>query len=630
MLMQAAAPAFGAPPDQGRLGWLILVPLLCLALLQGLMAWTGALPVHGGKFADPDSYMRLTRVLALDQGGAWFDARESRINPPDGHLQHWTRPVDGLLLAGAWVLQPWLGLRAGLELWAMLFSPVCLGLTLLVVAWAAKPLLGRDERMIACFTLLLQPSILAYCSLGRADHHALLLLLCAGFVGLVLRLAQRARRPAQAIAAGLLAALSLWLSTESLVMIALGLGTLGLLWLQGRDQLQAPLQQLLSALALGLAVALVIERGPAALAATDNDRLSLVHVALFGLLAGGWLVTGRVLVAWQGRRFGPLPWLARLLVAGSALALVAGLMLWLFPSLQQGVLGQVDPTYDRLRLQRILEIQPVLALAELDVAHLGEGLHRFVLLLGISCVALPYLAWAWRCLDPAGRRAWLVILAGSLAYGALACYQVRWAAYAELFLSIPYAAAIGTGLRLLAARLRPETMPLVRAPAIVVALLWWAPLAQALPSPAIETAIDRCPIGAIAGQLAALGEGRPRTIMALADHGPELLYRTPHNVLSIPNHRPQPGFVATHGVLTATSDPDARAMLEQHQVDWLLLCPGRVEASFARPAQAGQSTFRERLLTGQLPLWLRPLSLTTPPDADIRLFARVSPLEGTP
>ena len=49
-----------------------------------------------------------------------------RVNPPDGHLQHWTRPIDALLLAGAWLLEPVLGFRQGLYLVAVLSSPLAL------------------------------------------------------------------------------------------------------------------------------------------------------------------------------------------------------------------------------------------------------------------------------------------------------------------------------------------------------------------------------------------------------------------------------------------------------------------------------------------------------------------------
>ena len=111
MPAQSALSARAVPPDRAPLGWLILLPLGCLVLAQTLLAWTGVTPVFDGALADPDAYMRLNRVLALHDGGDWFDPRDLRVNPPEGHVQHWTRPLDALLFAGAWLLEPLLGFR---------------------------------------------------------------------------------------------------------------------------------------------------------------------------------------------------------------------------------------------------------------------------------------------------------------------------------------------------------------------------------------------------------------------------------------------------------------------------------------------------------------------------------------
>lgn len=136
----------GAVPDRSPLGRLILLPLGILVLGQIVLVLTGVIPVLDGILVDPDGYMRLNRVLQLHDGGAWFDSRDWRINPPEGHVQHWTRPLDAVLLAGAWLLEPLLGFRQGLHLWGVLFSPVCLGLSLLALAWATEPVLDRHAR----------------------------------------------------------------------------------------------------------------------------------------------------------------------------------------------------------------------------------------------------------------------------------------------------------------------------------------------------------------------------------------------------------------------------------------------------------------------------------------------------
>ncbi len=89
----------------------------------------------------------------------------------------------------------------------MLISPVCLALTMAALAWAATPMLDRDARLFGCLALLMQPTVLAYSSLGRPDHHSLLLLLFMALLGLTMRLLTDPRAHRMAAAAGLVAAL---------------------------------------------------------------------------------------------------------------------------------------------------------------------------------------------------------------------------------------------------------------------------------------------------------------------------------------------------------------------------------------------------------------------------------------
>ena len=74
--------------------------------------------------------------------GAWFDSRFPRIDPPEGHVLHWTRPLDVMLLAGAWLLQRTLGFDQALYLWGVLISPLFLALAVVALSWAAAPVLG--------------------------------------------------------------------------------------------------------------------------------------------------------------------------------------------------------------------------------------------------------------------------------------------------------------------------------------------------------------------------------------------------------------------------------------------------------------------------------------------------------
>lgn len=636
--MASPSAAFaGAAPDQSPLGWLILIPLGCLVLGQAVLALSGVLPVLDGALLDADAYMRLARVLHLHDTGAWFDPREPRINAPEGHVQHWTRALDALLLAGAWLLQPFLGFERALHLWGVLISPALLALAVVALAWAAAPALDRDSRLLACLVLLTQPSVLAYTSVGRPDHHSVLLLLAVILIGLTARVATAPQDRRAAYLAGAVAALSIWVSSEAMTFVAVSLATLGLFWLFGTPGLAGAKRTYLVTTAAALALALVIERGPHALLDAESDRLSIVHLTLFALIATFWIVVGwgasakavrPCSAATPARSPNPAAFdstapaalpnaalvIRRLLVALAGVAAIAVIMLLCFPDLRHGPLGAIDPLYARIRLHNIVEIQPLLPADWLTSGRLGEALGRLIKVVGIAVLAVPFLCLLLiRSKGPAWRL-WATVALAVVAFLPLAFYQLRWASYAEAFLVWPYAAAIAWALSRIT-----HAGVVLRPLVILCALFWPLLLAAALPQREIQGAAQACPVDRLANALNRAAAG-PQTLLAYADYGSELLYRTPHRVLSIPNHRPQPGFAATYHILTATDEGTARTELARFGVNWILLCPSATErALFAVPGAAGPTLY-QRLVDGNAPPWVRALPLEGDLADAARLF----------
>jgi hypothetical protein len=236
----------------------------------------------------------------------------------------------------------------------------------------------------------------------------------------------------------------------------------------------------------------------------------------------------------------------------------------------------------------------------------------------VGVFAVPFLGVLLFRSTGSAWRFWATVAVALLAFLPLAFYQVRWASYAEAFLVWPYAAAVAWALSRLT-RTAGGSGVLLRPLVILAALFWPLLLAAALPRQEIETAGRACPLDRLAPVLNRAASA-PRTLLAYADYGSELLYRTPHRVLSIPNHRPQPGFAATYRILTATDETPARAELTRFGVDWILLCPSATErALFAVPG-AARPTLYQRLVDGDAPPWLRPLPLERDLAAAARLF----------
>ena len=206
----------------------------------------------------------------------------------------------------------------------------------------------------------------------------------------------------------------------------------------------------------------MIERGPGDLFAVESDRLSIVHVLLFALIAGFWSIiawaeagAGRSApahaTATTSRHPGPLlsSWLPtrqamrRMLVALVGMAAIAVIMLLCFPDLRQGPLGQVDPLYARIRLQNIIEIQPLVPPEWLTSGRVGEALGRLIRVVGIALFALPCLGILLVRRSGPAWRFWATVALALLVFVPLAFYQMRWATYAEAFLVWPYAAGVG-------------------------------------------------------------------------------------------------------------------------------------------------------------------------------------------
>jgi hypothetical protein len=399
-------------------------------------------------------------------------------------------------------------------------------------------------------------------------------------------------------------ALSIWISPESLVFIGASLAALGVGWLLGDGTIAGRCKSVLGWATMFLALALLVERGPAGLFAIENDRISIVHVMLFASLSLFWAAV----VPLEERYRLDLRY--RLPLAVGGVMAVAGIMLALFPTLIQGPLGTVDPLYRELRLERIVEIQPLIQPSRLAAGDYGAVLGRVIMILGIALLAIPYLVQRLLASGPEERRFWTVIALALLAFLPLAFYQVRWSSYTQVLLVVAYAAFVDDVLARMMRRIPATTLQFARPGAICVALFWPVLAGAALPADKPLTTTDLCSIAEVAPDLNRLADTRARTIMTLADFGSEILYRTPHSVLSIPNHRPQPGFTATYEALTATDPDQARQALARHGVDWILLCLGASETTLRGEDMPGEPTLYERLIDGEAPPWLRSPQLT--------------------
>lgn len=636
-----------------RLSAFVIVSALFLCLVHGLLYHFSDGSVVDRVLRDTDSYSWMNRVLHLAGDGGWLDRIQPRINPPEGHAQHWTRPLDALLWAGGALLGLFVGFRDGLFYWGFVLPPLLHVGAVVALVYAARPLvraelLDRSRVPLLWLVLLSQVGVYQPFLAGRTDHHAPLALLFMVQLALWIRTLQ-APRPGTAALLGAVHALALWINPEAMIYIVIVMGSLLVHWLLTGDSRVARGNAAYGlAMAAGTWAALAIEWGPGLFGTRAMDVIGLPHGVLMILVAGFW---GGLCRLGEGKRAS-----ARVAWAGAGAIAVFGIVLPLFPEFLADPLGQMDPLYRETRLARISELQTLWSFAGSPLSGIGNT----VLYIGAALGGTGFLIARLRRVHRAERIVlWGTLLVLVLVYLVLTLRQARWSDYLGLVSVIPFTLLVAavlsrwdpnaTDLRTRVTR-APATFVIAFAPILLGLLLMalggegagpservervqaaWDTAAEELP----ETVI-RLPSGSIEPDeelesrncsLVRIGDvlNDPEVIepgslvMAHADYGPELLYRTSHSVLSIPNHRPQPGYRLTREILDH-SDPDAaEELLGQSGVDVVVLCLRDVTSAFFGGVE-DEDLYVHELVRGRVPEGFELIAAG--PDARIYRRAR--------
>jgi hypothetical protein len=600
-----SGPDSGPGAGQGHSSFLSLPHLLGFLILWLVTQAVAAMVIHpaalAGSQVDADGYLRLVRVELLHDTRAWFDGTIPRSNWPFGEDHHWTRPLDVLLLVLAAPLFPFMETGRALAWAGALVSPL-VHLALCVSAvWIVRPLVPGPARFLAMPAMLLQMGLLAYGGAGRADHHALIFLLFALALGFWIRVLVEPGRRDAAFGAGMLAAMGIWVSPESLLPLALLFASGGLAWvLEGRSYV-APNLRLCVGLLVALGVAILLELPPSRWLDAAFDKVSVAHLTMGGLALAFWAMAGRA-----GGRPGH-----RLGIAAVGAVISAGLLRLVHPRFFQGPWVDVDPEVIELWLRYVSELQPLFPRQLDDVG-------TFLIHLGAAAFLVPTLVhWIRREPDRGRRLVWIYLLLSMAVYVPLAAYQVRFSGYAGTIFAVGMVVLVDRLLGRADAVGSPGRRRLLRVGGMAMVLL--GPAMAGLGVGGLlalggdeDDPAPRCsltPMARVLGDPEGLGAA-PRTIAAFIDYGPELLYRTPHRVLAGPYHRNAQGILGAYRLLTAPDDAEALALAREREVDWILLCPAVDQAYFGRGGEDGLYT---RLLDGRGPDWIRPREL--PPEA---------------
>ena len=583
-------------------------------VFEGMLFMYSPVDFGGRGLNDTDSYSRFNRVLYLLDSKDWYDVHYPRSNAPYGEVSHWTRPLDVMLLAGAWLLSPLGSFQSGLYWWSVVMSPLLFGVALYGMFWMVHSFFDRETVILLSALFLMQPALVAYFLPGRPDHHSLLLACFVWILAITSKLLSRRFDSVWCCSLGAVGALAIWVSIEAFVGVGICLFLMAIYWIVEKKDFSAKITVALGVMWLILTPALFIERPWNQIMVEEYDRYSIVH----------WFVLSLMMALWVGisvveRRFE----MCRSLVNRFGVALVGGMTvcvaLWVsYPKFFHGPLVDVDPMVMNLLWKRVSETQPLLSW---DSGKIG----RFLFFLGIALPGVLYLLWLLR--QEWGKPThgfWVLIGIGHLVFIPLAIKEVRWAAYTEILLVIPYACLVREMLR------KVEKSKLIYWKSAVTSLLGvlfvLGPLTLGAMAKNWEQGETKswkanCPLAPLSQFLSdpsGLG-ARPRIILTFVDFGPELLYRTPHSIVSTPSHRNVQGFLDTLRVMAARDDTVAKQILLDRKVDLILLCPAGLERNvFA--SYSGQAPWYDKLRDGNVPSWIRKVPLSSDLQPDFKLF----------
>lgn len=592
--------------------WLIIFALW--AVLHAMLGKTVAAPVFDGQLLGPDGYMRLVRIDELLSGTGWYESLIARSNAPYGDALHWTRPMDVIILLVATLASPFTDETQALFFAGAATSPIVAFVACIAIAWAARPVLGRDRAILAVFIFLLQPGVLSYTMLGRADHHSLQFVAFILCIGATLRLLADRRSVRTSVAAGIIYGFALWVSIELLLLVGLCQATLAIVWLW-RDRVFTRNQIILGgAFLASVLAAMLIERPIDGWFDIEYDRISIVHVSLAAVVTGFWLA-----LFLHGHDRAALALRSRMALAGIAGAASLGVFGIFFPDFFAGPFASVDPRIIPIWHEQVAELKPLMPV---DMKSLGRFL--FFIGAGLPClIFMSIVLWRERT-HPATLR-WAFLTAVLAVYFILSVKHLRFAPFAEIASVWALAEMAGRLIKWSEHVLTGARQFAVKCGAtffiVLGALMSGTFVLAVTPDKAIDEKHPDCEVANIANLLndrANLG-AKPTVVGGLLDHGPEILYRTRHSVVGAPYHRNGDGIWDSYRLLATTDDAESRAIVQRRGIGIIVICPSVAERQFYFDDNQPDRLYN-RLLADNPPDWLRPVPADREATSGFRLY----------
>ncbi len=251
--------------------------------------------------------------------------------------------------------------------------------------------------------------------------------------------------------------------------------------------------------------------------------------------------------------------------------------------------------------------------------------------LGMGILVLPYLVYVMRHEHAMlSQYQGLLLCIGVVMFIPLALYESRWTPYASIMLLIPYVAFVRRTLEWVGTRWSNRRGEAVSLLAGLVLLFWPITVGTVMaleePQRELSTIGGKCPLIPLGKYLTnhELWAGSSHTILAFKDFGPELLYRTSHQVVATSMHRNHEGIRDMYTIMTALDFEKAHQIVQRRNITLMVICvESKAESEFFGDFP-DRPTVHQRLVRGAVPAWVREVVLPENLRKSFRVFEVVS------
>lgn len=534
----------------------------------------------------PDDQLRMVQLRDFLNGQGWFDWTQYRMNAPDGAPMHWSRVIELPLALLITIFSPIFGQDIA-EMIAGTIIPLSgLAITSYMIGRISLLLWNRQAAIFAILLTWLNPSISFQFRPMRIDHHGWQIVLAT----LALWTMFWPSKKWAGIILG--SALALWLhiSLEGLPLTAAFFIILGWRWIIGKAHGQRLIWTILSFTLSTLFLYVATQGIPSAIS-IYCDSISPPYLTAIAAAAVIMLV---------GINSTPQRRWMRLIIAGSAGAVAAAILITMAPQCTGGAFAQLDPLVRDYWYVNISEGQPIWT----------QSLQASVMVVTLPLIAIIALMIFSRKY-PRNIRSRFYLLGFFIVYSTILSLLV--------FRTVTVANAYSvTLIAILLAQIwnhyRRAPNPIQRM-SLIVAMFIIAiagPILSTIvgifgPSNAISkqqenSADETAVICASPAGLAALKQiNTPANILAPFNLSPMILLSTKHNVLASSHHRNEAAMRDQIDSMIGTSD-NAKSIIERRNITHIAMCTDDPE--WGRYVSKHPNSFASALLADKAPNWL--------------------------